>query len=46
VVFFEQALAIGKLLAALLGIVVFALTGSFMALFILAALFSLLYMFI
>lgn len=46
VVFFEQSLAIGKLLAAILGIVVFALTGSFVALFILAALFSLLYMFI
>lgn len=45
-VFYEQSLAIGKLLAAILGIIVFAATGSFMALFILAALFSLLYMFI
>lgn len=45
-VFFEQALAIGKVLAALLGIVLFSLTGSYIVLFILAALFSLLYMFI
>lgn len=46
IVFFEQSLAIGKLIACILGIIIFALTGSFMALFILAALFSLLYMFI
>ena len=46
VVFFEQSLAIGKLLACVLGIIVFSLTGSFMALFILGALFNLLYMFI
>ncbi len=46
VVFFEQSLAIGKLLACILGIVLFSLTGSFMVLFVLAALFSLLYMFI
>lgn len=46
VVFFEQSLAIGKLMACFLGIAVFALTGSFMALFILGACFSLLYMFI
>ena len=46
VVFFEQSLSIGKLLACFLGMAVFALTGSFMALFILGALFSLLYMFI
>ncbi len=46
VVFFEQALSIGKLAACIIGIVLFSLTGSFMVLFILAALFSLLYMFI
>jgi len=46
VVFFEQSLSIGKLVACLLGIVLFSLTGSFMVLFILAGLFSLLYMFI
>lgn len=46
VVFFEQSLAIGKLLACILGIIIFSLTGSFMALFVLGALFSLLYMFI
>lgn len=46
IVFFEQSLAIGKLLACLVGMVIFALTGSFMALFVLGALFSLLYMFI
>ncbi len=46
VVFFEQSLAIGKLIACILGIAVFALTGSFVALFILGALFSLLYMLI
>jgi MFS family permease len=44
VVFFEQSLAIGKLLACILGIILFSLTGSFVVLFILAALFSLLYM--
>ncbi len=46
IVFFEQSLSIGKLLACLIGMAVFALTGSFMALFILGALFSLLYMYI
>ena len=46
VVFFEQSLAIGKLLAVLLGVIVFALTGSFLAVFILAGFFSLLYMLI
>lgn len=46
VVFFEQSLSVGKLLACLIGIGVFAFTGSFMALFILGGLFSLLYMFI
>ncbi|MBL8030145.1 MAG: MFS transporter [Candidatus Doudnabacteria bacterium] len=46
IVFFEQSLAVGKFLACLLGIIVFGLTGSFMALFILAGLFTLLYMFI
>jgi MFS family permease len=47
VVFFEQSLAIGKLLACILGIILFNVTGgSFMVLFILGALFSLLYMFI
>ncbi len=44
VVFFEQSLSIGKFLAAVVGIIVFALTGSFVALFIAAAVFSLLYM--
>lgn len=46
VVFFEQSLSIGKLLACLLGMLLFSLTGSFMVLFILGALFSLLYMFV
>jgi hypothetical protein len=46
VVFFEQSLAIGKLLAVILGFIIFASTGSFLAVFILAGLFSLLYMFI
>lgn len=45
-VFFEQSLAIGKLSACLLGALLFSLTGSFMVLFILAAAFSLLYMYI
>jgi MFS family permease len=45
-VFFEQSLAIGKLTACLLGILLFSLTGSFMVLFILGALYSLLYMFV
>jgi hypothetical protein len=40
---FEQALAVGKMLAALIGIIVFATTGSFVALFIVAAIFSLFY---
>ncbi|HYF04842.1 MAG TPA: MFS transporter [Patescibacteria group bacterium] len=45
--FFEQSLAIGKALACLLGVVLFTMTGgSFASLFILAAIFSLLYLFI
>lgn len=43
-VFFEQALSISKLLAAIAGALIFAATGSFMAIFILAGLFSLFYM--
>jgi hypothetical protein len=43
VVGFEQMLAIGKLLAALIGMIVFTATGSFSDLFILAAIFSLFY---
>lgn len=46
VVFFEQSLSVGKLTACLLGMLLFYLTGSFMVLFILAGLYSLLYMFI
>lgn len=52
VVFFEQSLAIGKLLACILGIIIFSIFGAsslsagFMSLFILGGLFSLLYMFI
>lgn len=46
VVFFEQSLAIGKLLACLIGILIFTLTGSFFALFIMAAIFSLFYLLI
>lgn len=45
-VFFEQSLSVGKLLACGLGIVLFSLTGSFVVLFILGGLFSLLYMYI
>ncbi len=45
-VFFEQSLAIGKLSACLIGALLFSLTGSFMVLFILAAVYSLLYMYI
>jgi MFS family permease len=40
---FEQMLSIGKALAAIVGIVVFAATGSFVALFIVGAIFSLFY---
>ncbi len=43
VIGFEQMLAIGKMLAALVGIAVFLATGSFIALFIVAAIFSLFY---
>lgn len=43
VVGYEQILSVGKLLAALLGIVVFALTGSFIALFVLSAIFAIFY---
>ncbi len=47
VVFFEQSLSIGKLSACLIGILLFSLfPGNFMVLFILGALYSLLYMFI
>jgi len=45
-VFFEQSLAIGKLSACLLGALLFSLTGSFVVLFIVAAVYSLLYMYI
>jgi len=45
-VFFEQSLAVGKLLACIIGVILFSLTGSFVVLFILGALFSLLYMYI
>lgn len=51
-VFFEQSLAVGKLSACILGIFFFSLFGTismsagFMALFILAGIYSLLYMFI
>ncbi len=44
IVFFEQSLAIGKLTACFVGIILFTLTGSFVVLFIAAALYSLLYM--
>lgn len=40
---FEQMLSIGKMLAALIGMAVFIATGSFVALFIVAAIFSLFY---
>lgn len=47
VVFFEQSLAFGKLLACILGIILFNITGgSFVVLFLLGGLFSLLYMYI
>ena len=45
-VFFEQSLAIGKLTACLIGAGLFYLTGSFMVLFIVAGVYSLLYMYI
>jgi MFS family permease len=51
-VFFEQSLAIGKLLACILGIIIFSIfspisiAAGFMALFILGGCFSLLYMYI
>jgi MFS family permease len=45
-VFFEQSLSIGKLIAAVLGALLFYFTGSFVVLFIVAGLFSLLYMLI
>ena len=45
-VFFEQSLAVGKLSASLIGAVLFSLTGSYMVLFIVAAAYSLLYMYI
>lgn len=43
IVGFEQTLTLGKVLAAVLGIIVFAATGSFVAIFILAAIFSILF---
>jgi len=46
VIFFEQTLAIGKLFAAVLAAAIFAMTGSFFAVFVLAAIFGLLYMFL
>ncbi len=46
IVGFEQVLAIGKFLGAVIGIIVFVSTGSFAALFIVAAIFSLLYLLI
>jgi MFS family permease len=45
-VFFEQSLAVGKLSACLIGALLFSFTASFMLLFILAAGYSLLYMYI
>jgi len=45
-VFFEQSLAIGKLSACLIGALLFSLTGSFMVLFLLGALYSLFYLYI
>ena len=45
-VFFEQSLAIGKLSACLIGALLFSLTGSFVVLFMIAAAYSLLYMYI
>ncbi len=45
-VFFEQSLSIGKLMACLLGALLFSLTGSFVVLFILGGVYSLLYMYI
>ncbi len=44
VVGYEQALSIGKLLAALLGIIVFGLTGSFAAVFLLCAIIALMFL--
>lgn len=44
VVFFQQSAALGKFLAATLAVVVFGLTGSLVAVFILAGAFTLLYM--
>ncbi len=41
---FEQALSMGKFLAAIVGIIIFSVTGSFAALFVVGAIFSLLYM--
>lgn len=43
IVGFEQALAVGKFLGAVIGVIVFAATGSFVALFIVGAIFSLFY---
>lgn len=43
VVGFEQALAVGKIIASLLGMLIFAWTGSFIALFILAGIFTIFY---
>lgn len=46
VVFFEQSLSFGKLAAALIGAALFALTQSFIPLFVAGALFSLLFFFL
>lgn len=46
VVFFEQSLAVGKFLAAVIGMVLFAMTGSFLVLFGFAAACTLLYLLI
>ncbi len=43
VVGFEQVLSLGKFLAAVIGAIAFALTGSFIVLFIIAAVFTLFY---
>ncbi len=44
IVFFEQSLSVGKLLTALLAALLFAVTGSFVLLFFMAALLALLYL--
>ncbi len=44
VVFYQQSAALGKCLAAILALIVFGLTGSLVAVFILAGFFTILYM--